>query len=353
MTRPWWRVAVVVLAAAAALTPVPPPLVERYYSRGFYAHLQPVVTLMSSAVPVAMLDIAAGLFVVLSLLLVARRWRRAGVRHAIRGAAAGALVLSAVAYLWFLLFWGLNYRRVPLTERLAYDPSRVNPSAAVEAARAAVRRVNESASSFGDQAPLEEALTDAFAEVESLLGSGFHARVARPKHSLLTWYFRRASIDGMTNPFFLEIILNPDLLPAEQPFTLAHEWAHLAGYAEESDANFVAWLTCIRADGAVKYSGWLQAYLYLSNAVPRNERRSLRDALHQRARDDLAAIDRRLARANPVVSSAARQAYDSYLRANRVEDGVASYGRVVRLMLGTEFDGEWRHPCGAKWLAGC
>ena len=37
---------------------------------------------------------------------------------------------------------------------------------------------------------------------------------------------------------------------AERPFVIAHEWAHLAGYADESEANFVAWLTCRRADPA-------------------------------------------------------------------------------------------------------
>ena len=54
----------------------------------------------------------------------------------------------------------------------------------------------------------------------------------------------------MTVPVFLEVILNPDLLPVEKPFVLAHEWAHLAGYADESEANFVAWLACCRATTA-------------------------------------------------------------------------------------------------------
>jgi hypothetical protein len=39
----------------------------------------------------------------------------------------------------------------------------------------------------------------------------------------------------------------PDLLPFEKPFVAAHEWAHLAGYADESEASFVGWLTCVRA----------------------------------------------------------------------------------------------------------
>ena len=89
-----------------------------------------------------------------------------------------------------------------------------------------------------------------------------------PKRSLLGWYFRAAAIDGMTDPFFLEIILNPDVLPFERPFVLAHEWAHLAGYADEAEANFVAWLTCIRADRAAQYSGWLEAYRYAEAALP-------------------------------------------------------------------------------------
>jgi hypothetical protein len=35
-----------------------------------------------------------------------------------------------------------------------------------------------------------------------------------------------------------------------------------------------------------------------------------------------------------VVRTAARDVYDTYLRANRVNEGVASYTAVVRLMLG-------------------
>ena len=68
-----------------------------------------------------------------------------------------------------------------------------------------------------------------------------------PKTSLLGLYFRRAAIDGMTDPLFLEVIVNPDVLPMERPFVVAHEWAHLAGYAAEDEANFVAWLTCTEA----------------------------------------------------------------------------------------------------------
>ena len=65
------------------------------------------------------------------------RWRAAGV------AAVRILGLGACLYLWFLGAWGLNYRRLPLIDRveLANDP----PTSAVVLAlgRQAVERLNE------------------------------------------------------------------------------------------------------------------------------------------------------------------------------------------------------------------
>ncbi len=51
----------------------------------------------------------------------------------------------------------------------------------------------------------------------------------------------------MLAPFFLETLLNPDLTGPERPYVLAHEWAHLSGYAPEDDASFVGLLAALRA----------------------------------------------------------------------------------------------------------
>ena len=42
------------------------------------------------------------------------------------------------------------------------------------------------------------------------------------------------------------------------------------------------------------------------------------------------------------VSLVAWRAYDTYLRAQRVESGVRNYGEVVRLLVGTRFEAGWR-----------
>ena len=100
----------------------------------------------------------------------------------------------------------------------------------------------------------------------------------------------------MTNPFFLEILVSSDLLPFERPFVTAHEWSHLAGVADEGEANFVGWLACLRGSPAAQYSGWLFMYSELVRVSSRADRAALAAALAAGPREDLQAIRDRVAR---------------------------------------------------------
>jgi Protein of unknown function (DUF3810) len=332
----------VLLALAAAFAPIPSTVIERWYSRGAYLRVQPVITSVSDVTPIALLDLFAATLLVWLAVLFIRRWRAGGFLAASGRTLITVIVVSAVIYLWFLSLWGLNYRRVPLEQKVVYDESRISRDQALKLGRIAVERVNalQAASSTASEA--EDQLTDAFAAVQRELGATKLARPGRPKRSVLTRYFRKAAIDGMTDPLFLEVIVNSDLLPFERPFVLAHEWSHLAGYNDESEANFVAWLTCVRASSRARYSGWLSAYEHVAASLPRDDRRSLNALLAPAVTADIAASQQRLAASSPALSTAARGAYDKYLRANRIEEGIASYNAVVRLMLGTSFDPSWK-----------
>jgi hypothetical protein len=331
------------VAVAAALVPIPPELVERWYSRGVYPVLQRALTPASSAMPFALLDVVVPVAVAAWILFVIRRWRRHGAAAGLRGAAVSAVTATSILYLVFFALWGLNYRRLTLEAKLAYDPTRVTRDAIRGLAETAVERLNTLRAPGNAPSADREALAAAFARTQRHLGAARTAVPAPPKRSMFSWYLRSAGIDGMMNPFFLEIILNPDVLPVERPFSLAHEWAHLAGYANESEANFVAWLTCLDADGAAQYSGWIEAFRYavVSLALPRDEWRALHQRLAPEVLGDLRAINERLGRADPAVSGFARHVYDSYLRSQGVEEGIASYGAMLRLMVGTTFENGW------------
>jgi len=350
MPAMWWKAALVVLAIAAAAVPVPPSVIEALYSNRVFPILQPLVTGFSNLVPFALFDVLlAGAVIVLVARIIAdvRLKRRAGWGPALGRFVQRLVLVAAGAYLLFLLLWGFNYRRVPMTGKVQFDAARVSPEAARALAQTTVDRVNalyEAAHQEGwlPAGTVDPRLADAFARMRAELAIRGVSRPGRPKRTLLDPYFRRAGVAGMTDPYFLETFVVSDLLPFERPAVIAHEWSHLAGIADEGDANFTAWLTCLRGSPAHQYSGWLFLYDEVAGALPPSALRQVVASLNEGPRADLRAIRDRLQRQiNPAISAAGWRVYDSYLKANQVEQGAASYAEVVRLILGTTFEGDW------------
>lgn len=336
--------ALIVLAAAGlALAPLDATWIERVYARGWYPALQPWLTAASSLAPFALLDLWLALAlgaVGLGVWRIARAAKGSRVRRLVTAAARG-IVAAAAIYLVFLACWGLNYRRQPITASLDFDAARVTAAAVDAAAVRAVGELNRryegahaDLASTPTLAAVRVRLAPAFAAAQRALGQQRLATPGRPKTSLLSPFFRAATVDGMVNPLGLEVIVNPDVLPLERPFVLAHEWGHLAGWARESEASYVGWLTCLAGDGGAQYSGWLSLYWHLRRDVARDRLPAIERGLARGPREDLAAIAARLRRGQPLIRQASWQTYDQFLKANRVDAGVRSYDEVVTLVLG-------------------
>ena len=335
---------IVVTAVAAGVVPVPPAFVERVYSGGVYPVLQRTLTSFSNRIPLALIDVllfAAAAWLAFVLAGVGALFRP-GRSESLRQMAGRVILPAAVLYLAFLVLWGFNYRRLSLDSKLALDSQAVTLDAARSLASTAVMRVNSlhdaaHAAGWPERDVVDQSLAVAFAAAERDVGVDHLTVPGRPKRSVLDWYFRAAAVAGMTDPFFLETLVASDLLPFERPFVLAHEWSHLAGFADEGEANFIGWLTCLHGGTSAQYSGWLSLYTELAGSLPRRDRVDVAASLAAGPREDLQAMADRLARnVNRRVSAAGWRVYDQYLKANRIEAGAASYAQVVRLALGTE-----------------
>ena len=271
-------------AAAAAILPVSPSWIERGYSTSFYIVLQQWLTPISNGVPVSLLDIASALLLAVALSHIVRALRRrpGGWLRAVGGLFLDAVAAAATVYLLFLFLWGLNYRRAPMTSRLDHDRSRVTGAEVERIAIDAARRLNDlhpvaHRSPWSDLRELPARMAAPFAEAQRAVGMDRLAAIGQPKLTLLDWYFRRAAIDGMTDPFFLEVLLNHEILPFERPAILAHEWAHLAGFAHEAEAGFLGWLTTTFGDEQAQYSGWLTVFSYAAGSLDDGSRESCRE----------------------------------------------------------------------------
>ncbi len=333
---------VVLVAGAAAVLPRPETAVERLYGGAWYPGLQAAVTGASNQLPIAVFDAALVAVVVVlpwwwvpacRVLWRRRLWAPAG------RAAAATLTLAAALYLWFLLVWGLNYARPPVEQRLALPPGA--PAAADvsalldEAVSSANALYLDSRTVAFEPSRMAADVARALHAVEARQGRPRPTVPGTPKPTLLAPYFRMAGVDGLTAPVALETLLNPDLTAPERPFVLAHEWAHLSGYAPEADANFIAWLVTQEPGTSPRtaYSGWLFLVSEAARQVPAATRRTVLATLAPGPRQDLADITTRMASRVDLVERVGWRVYDSYLRSQGVEEGVRSYSRVIELIV--------------------
>ena len=338
----WWA-ASVAIATALFLVPLPAWVVDEFYSRDLYRWLQVVVTSVSNLVPFAVLDLLIGAGVVLVAFrlwrLAARAWS-GGIGSALWEGLRRTLRAVAVVGIVFMLAWGCNYRRVPLgatlgdTAALQHDEGRLQT--AVSEANALAARLRPATKSVPEKSFAEVAglLREPINTALTRLNRGTLMRPGRPKFSVvLTPFFTWAGVDGMINPLALESIVHPDLLPFERPFLLAHEWAHLAGHADEAEASAVGWLACMYGPPELAYSASIYLLMEGSAALSGTARRHVLSRIDPGVRADLEAIRERLQRQKPQVQQAASGVYDKYLKANRVPDGLASYSRALTLIL--------------------
>jgi hypothetical protein len=317
--------------------------VEEVYGRHVYPAIQATLTPLSNQSPIAVIDIgivilvAAVIAIWITSIKRARKKRLRGIGNAM----VSTLTLGAIVYLWFLIAWGFNYARQPLEARLPYDASRITPSAVRALAEFAIAEANRThaaahAAGFPAIEAMPPALVTALQDVERELGRPRTTVMAKPRWSILSPFFRASSVSGMCDPFFLETLLNPDLTGPERPIVLAHEWAHLSGYAPEDEASFVGLLAALRAGPAAEYSAWLDLAMTAASQLQPVTQQLVFEDLAEGPRQDRLAIYRRILGSRiDVVDRVAWATYDQALRSQGVDEGVQSYSRVIELVLAT------------------
>jgi hypothetical protein len=336
-----WDAAIVAVAVAVALWHPAAQWVEANYTNGFYSRLDPVLQAITRPLPFALGDALLVAFALLLLALwtiVLRRGGRRGVGPRVLRLLARTLALLAVVFLWFEAFWGLNYDRVPVNDKVivrrsAVDTQRVDAYAdhVLEMLDANVVAAHENPP--GDDG-VQAALQPPFEAAIARLGDQHPFGLPSVKPTIFNGMLGSTGDSGFMDPWTHEVNLYTGQLFFERPATFAHEWAHAAGFADESEANYVSVLTCINSPLAVaRYSGWLLVWFNMPSDV-----RPKHHVLAQ-VRADVEAIRARYRlQVRPAIARAQQAAYDRYLRANRVNAGIDSYRLFVRWMIGATYD---------------
>jgi hypothetical protein len=333
------KIASICAAVLLAVVPFPKVFVERFYSAFLYIHLQRVITGASNLVAISLFDVLViGVVAAWVLALIAdiRGTKRIAPRVLMR-----SMVWASALYIAFVCLWGFNYRRVKLADKLEIDARGVSQEGALSLAATSIERLNAIyAQAHTDS--MEPSLANGFERAQRELGSVTLAIPGCPKKTLLNPFFRWTGVSGMTDPYFLETLIDDSVLPIERPMVIAHEWGHLAGFADESEASFAGWLTCMHGSATNQYSAWLFVFEEMMPMVGDEARPELVRRLAPGPLQDLRAIaERRRRQVNPGASRISSLVYDRYLKANRISSGVANYGEVAGLLLGVQFGPDW------------
>ncbi len=314
--------------------------IEHAYSNGAYPIWQHIAFAITNPFPWSLGDVAALAGVAAIVWQIVDFVRR---KPRSRRAHIATLLLNVAAILglyaiWFELSWGWNYARAPVETRVRFDPSLVTRSAAEALRTRAMAQMNALAAPAHALVarPLElGALESAWLPVTQRGGNDWTPVVGPAKPTLANRFMQATGTSGFINPLTLNVHLASDLLWFERPFDLSHEWSHVAAYAREDEANYLAIVTCLRSpDPVMQYSGWFELFLYLPQKT--------HYAHHEFVPlvwEDFAALRRRNARhINVLLAHWTWRTYNAYLKSNRIAAGIQNYDEVTRLMLGVPLD---------------
>ncbi len=339
--------AALLLQYVAALSP---QTVEIQYSRNIYPVIASVFSTISGLFPFSLAEVllAAGVIVLIVRLILC--FARLGVTGPI-GLWRGFVRLGAVLSLLFFIFtlWRLNYDRLPLATDLGYaigTPNETELTALTSQEVSAINALcpqltwdkNGHSEETGGFDTLKSRVNDAYGRLmaaskptEALLP---HVN-ATPKAVFPSSLLARFHIEGIFVPFTFEPTVDTGYPAFVLPFSIAHESAHLKGFAREDEANYWAYLaTCASPDVFYQYSGHITAFIYLNNAlaaVNSAAATAQTNALDSRAKADLAAYNAYTQKYESGLSEAANKLNDAYLK-SQGQKGVVSYDAFVTLL---------------------
>ena len=257
------------------------------------------------------------------------------------------ILMSVVVTLFsvFVLNFAAGYRGSTLEEKLELDRNKVSAEELYNTAVILIDAINRETAEIefyqNDFSIMPYTLEDMNDKLAIAYGDfadehTFITHVdSRVKPVLISEVMSYMHITGVYSFFTGEANINVNFPDYTIPYTAAHELAHQRGIAREDEANFVAFLVCIESDDPyIRYSGYLNVYEYVANALWRADKELYYKAvahLNAEVKAEMTAYNRFYDKyKESTVSQVSGTINNSYLQSQGTP-GTKSYGMVVDL----------------------
>ncbi len=258
------------------------------------------------------------------------------------------VLLTVLAVIWncFCWLWNTGYSGYSFAEKSGLDVDGITTDELYSVCKYAVHEANvlsllvprdengifngSFADFSGDRAYIYDQLIEEFPclEGETTVPKGVH----------FSRIMSRLGFTGVFFPLTGETYINTDFSAWEMPMTIAHEIAHQKGVHKEDECNFLGVAACLtQEDFSWQYSGYASGLIHLMNALYKADydkwlalRRSFEPGL---ARDWAANSEYWAQFEDSTVAKASDKVYDSFLKVNKQESGIKSYGECVDMLV--------------------
>ena len=317
-----------------------PEFTEAVYARTIYPGVAFLLSFLNKWVSFSLDDAFYALlavFLMVLLILVLLRKIRFG-RFILN-----ILQTLSVCYVLFYWFWGFNYYRSGINERLQIAKSKPDTVQFVRVLESLISQTNESYCSFDSitKPEISRLVESSYQKLAPFLKLNYPQGMRVAKPITLSGFFAKAGIAGYYGPFFSEVHLNDSLLMIEYPQVLAHESAHQLGVTSEAEANFYSWLVCSKSDSKyLRYSANISIINYfLSQGRRLHNFAGLVHQINKPVIDDIRKVQKHWeSMRNEQIDKAAGKVNDVYLKTNKVEKGIEDYFGVVQFVMDFETD---------------
>lgn len=321
-----------------------PQIIEEWYSNQIYCFISRSLRFLLGSIPFSIGDL--GYFI---LIFLGIRWfwrKRNSWKIAWRKNVLQLLNVISAFYIIFHLFWGLNYYREPLFEKMQIEREYSDTDLLVFTKKLIAKtnavqfQINRNKNAkivfpYSDEQVFQMNL----AGFKNLAKDYHFFNYTEPstKKSLFSLPLTYMGFGGYLNPFTNEAQVNYLMPMYMSPTTTCHEMAHQMGYASESECNFIGFLASAKNKNLYfQYSAYSFALRYcLGNWKMRNELiyNQLKSTIHPGILENYKESEAFWKAYKTPIETGFHLFYDTFLKWNQQKDGMEGYSKFVNLMV--------------------
>jgi len=321
-----------------------PQLIERDYSEGLYPFICRVLHPVLNIFPFSIGDLLY-IVVIIYLLYAFFCLVKLAFKRQFKSAIVfflGIVIGFQAGLLIFYFFWGLNYFRPSAGERLNLRDTNYTTADL----KAVTAMLIDSANVCRERLTPNDLLqknkdiyNNAEQAIRKLSNDSVHFRTYSPgiKPSMLTPLLNYLGTSGYYNPFTGEAQINYEMPVFDRPVVACHEMSHQMGFGAEDEADFVGFIAGASShEHLLRYSAYhlavdefMHALRYRDSLANKELKLRVSKAVHQDFVIERAYWRSYQGRAN-ILSGIF---YDNFLKANNQPQGLATYNRMVLLVM--------------------